>query len=382
MKKFLKKVHLYLGLFSSLVLICVGLTGAILSYEKEILELINPKVYNIDSKNKEPLDKTILIEKLQKENNLIIQAIRMQEEPNKPIVLVTPSAPDSNNQRKVLLYVNPYTGEINELFGKAFFTYARYIHLDLLLGKTVGKNLVAISTIILIILSISGFYLYAKPLFYNIKSAMKIDFSQSGKRFYYKLHSVFGVYFSLAFLVMALSGLFWSYEWYKKGIYTLAGVEIPKERVQFLTNNEENIDFKEKPKREKVPAISLDIQKTFKAIEFFKEYIKSDYKEFTIRKVRNSEAFQVTYLKKDYQHSKAINTLQLNPDTKIVLLEENYNDLTIGQKVINSMLPIHSGEFFGTFFQIFFLIASLSLILFTITGFLLYKKTRRNYEKK
>ncbi|MDN5043291.1 PepSY-associated TM helix domain-containing protein [Aliarcobacter butzleri] len=382
MRKFLKKIHLYLGLFSAIVLIFLGLTGAILSYEKKLLEVINPRIYNINSENKESIDKAMVLEKLQKENNLIIQAIRMSDDNNKSIGLVTLPAEDSNSERKVLLFVNPYTEEINEQFGRWFFIYARYIHLDLLLGKTVGKNLVAISTIILIILSISGIYLYSKPLLYNIRSAMKIDFKQSGKKFYYKLHSVLGIYFSLAFLVMALSGLFWSYEWYKKGVYSIAGIEMPKGRFQVTNSSDENENPKEKQTREKAPVISLDIQKTFKAIEFFDNYVKSNYKEFTIRKVRNSEAFQVTYLKKDYQHSKAINTLQFNVDTKTIIFEENYDDIKTGQKFINSMLPIHSGEFFGTFFQIFFLIASISLMIFAITGFLLFKKTRIKNEQK
>ena len=70
--------------------------------------------------------------------------------------------------------------------------------------------------------------------------------------------------------------------------------------------------------------------------------------------------------------------MDVNPIKNEITSHEKYEDLKIGEKVINSMLPIHSGEFFGSFFQIIFLIASLSLSMFAITGFLLYKKTRRN----
>lgn len=368
MKKIIKKIHLYLGLVFSLFLILIGTTGAILSYEKEILELINPQVYNLDYKNKEKLDKKILFENLEKNHDFQIVAIRFYENPSKPIVLVTPAAEDSNSNRKVLLNVNPYTGELlPSIRGKMFFTYARYIHLDLLLGKVIGKNIVAISTIVLIILSISGLYLYAKPLIHNFKSAMKINFSSNGKRLYYKLHTVFGIYFLVAFLIMSLSGLFWSYDWFKKGVYSLANVEMPPSRVVST-----NVTPK---KRENNP---LNMEQTLKALEIFENSINNNYHEFTIRKNRNSDTFKVSYLEKNYSHSKAFNTMDVNPIKNEIASHEKYEDLKIGEKVINSMLPIHSGEFFGSFFQIIFLIASLSLSMFAITGFLLYKKTRKN----
>lgn len=263
MKKIIKKIHLYLGLVFSLFLILIGTTGAILSYEKKILELINPQVYNLDYKNKEKLDKKILFENLEKNHDFQIVAIRFYENPSKPIVLVTPAAEDSNSNRKVLLNVNPYTGELlPSIRGKMFFTYARYIHLDLLLGKVIGKNIVAISTIVLIILSISGLYLYAKPLIHNFKSAMKINFSSNGKRLYYKLHTVFGIYFLVAFLIMSLSGLFWSYDWFKKGVYSLANVEMPPSRVVST-----NVTPK---KRENNP---LNMEQTLKALEIFENSI-------------------------------------------------------------------------------------------------------------
>ncbi|RYA22224.1 hypothetical protein CRU96_14230 [Malaciobacter halophilus] len=362
MKKTWKKIHSMLGIVSVLFLSIIGITGAFLSFEKDITEFLNPKVYNINYKNKTAIDKKLLIQKIQKEHNLKVLAIRVYSDPKKAFVLVTPPKEGATSKKKVLYYINPYTGEITtSLNARTFFLVNRYLHKDLMIG-IIGKNIVAISTIILIILSLSGLYLYYKPLKYNIKSAMKINFLAKGKRLYYKLHTVFGIYFLLAFLIMSLSGLFWSYEWYKNAIYKLADVQIPK--------------FAHKTGNKKRVYNSLDLNKTMIVLDIFNKNIK-DYEVLTIRKIRKSDNFLVSYLKKESAHHKAFNTVTISIEKNKILNHKKYEDKRVGEKVIASMLPIHSGEFFGLFFKIIFLIASASLLMFSITGLLLFKKGRK-----
>ncbi|MDR2638237.1 MAG: PepSY domain-containing protein, partial [Helicobacteraceae bacterium] len=83
----------------------------------------------------------------------------------------------------------------------------------------------AIATIALIVISITGLYLYLPFMRRNFYSSLKIDFRKKGRGFLYKLHSVFGVWTLIFVLLMSLTGLWWSYDWYRNGIYWLAGVE-------------------------------------------------------------------------------------------------------------------------------------------------------------
>ena len=50
-KKFLFKVHLILGLTAGFVLMIIGLTGSILSFEKEIIQFINKDTYFVKNVN-------------------------------------------------------------------------------------------------------------------------------------------------------------------------------------------------------------------------------------------------------------------------------------------------------------------------------------------
>lgn len=61
---------------------------------------------------------------------------------------------------------------------------------------------------------------------------------------------------------MSLSGLFWSYDWFKKGVYSLANVEMPPSRVVST-----NVTPK---KRENNP---LNMEQTLKALEIFENSI-------------------------------------------------------------------------------------------------------------
>lgn len=372
MKKIGKKIHLILGILSCLPLAIIGITGAMLSYEKQLMELINPSIFNLKYQGKTPMDKRVLLEKLTQDHGVKILAIRLHSGPNKPLILITPPAEGSNSHRKVLLHVNPYTGEfLGPLQGRALFLYARYLHKDLMLGA-VGKHLVALSTIALILLSLSGLYLFWKPLTHNPRSALSLNRHARGKKLYYNLHTALGTTASVAFLVMGLSGLFWSYEWYKKGVYTLANVEMPAPRA--VAAREE--DEESAPPRART-FHAINTEQAVVALELFNEAAPQGFHELSIRKIRNSDEFKIGYLDAHYPHSKAHNTLHVNPIQKTITLHETYAEQKIGEKFINSMLPIHSGEFFGTFFQVAFLLACLFLPLFGVTGVLLYTQTKR-----
>src|SRR5690606_6548185 len=59
-----------------------------------------------------------------------------------------------------------------------------------------------------------------------------------------------------------------------------------------------------------------------------------------------------------------------------VLSHQRYADKRLGERLIGSMLPLHSGSFFGLPGLVAMMLASLAMPLFTITGWLLYLSRR------
>jgi uncharacterized iron-regulated membrane protein len=56
-----------------------------------------------------------------------------------------------------------------------------------------------------------------------MKNRLKIVMSKGKNRFWYDLHVAGGFYVALLLLAMALTGLTWSYEWYRDGFYSMFG---------------------------------------------------------------------------------------------------------------------------------------------------------------
>ena len=62
-------LHWLLGIVFGVILLIVGATGAILSYEKEILQIINKDTYFVQApQNKERLNEVEILQIFQKEN--------------------------------------------------------------------------------------------------------------------------------------------------------------------------------------------------------------------------------------------------------------------------------------------------------------------------
>jgi uncharacterized iron-regulated membrane protein len=58
-----------------------------------------------------------------------------------------------------------------------------------------------------------------------LKNRLQIVFKKGINRFWYDLHVAGGFYALLLLLAMALTGLNWSFEWYKNGVYSLFGAD-------------------------------------------------------------------------------------------------------------------------------------------------------------
>jgi sulfite reductase (NADPH) flavoprotein alpha-component len=60
-----------------------------------------------------------------------------------------------------------------------------------------------------------------------------------------------------------------------------------------------------------------------------------------------------------------------------VLRDERYDTKRAGEKLVASILMLHTGGFFGVLGQIAFALASLTMPLFAVTGWMLYLDRRR-----
>ncbi len=135
--------------------------------------------------------------------------------------------------RRASLFIDQYSGEITGRYERlGFFSVMFKLHRWLLDsanphgdGVKVGKLLVGISTLIFVIALISGVVIWWPRARKNLGKSLSISFSKGWKGFWKGLHVAGGMYALIFVLAMALTGLTWSFDWYRTAFYAVCGVE-------------------------------------------------------------------------------------------------------------------------------------------------------------
>ena len=227
MKKIFAKIHLWLSVPLGLVITVVCLSGAVLVFEGEITRALHPKLYRVAAPaDARPLRPSQLAGRIggQMPDSLHLVSLQLSARSDEPCM----AAFRETGRRQ--LSVDPYTGNVNGWAeSPAFFGTVRKLHRWLLDPppskgeKSVGKAIVGVSTLALVLILISGLILWIPRSRKALRNRLKVSYSDGRRRFWHDSHVSLGFYATLLLLVMALTGLTWSFGWYRTAAYALFG---------------------------------------------------------------------------------------------------------------------------------------------------------------
>ncbi len=365
LKKVLFQVHWFFGITAGLVLALMGITGAIYSFEDEILEWTNPDALYVEPRG-EQLPPVELVRKLESATGLVVAILRVETVGNKAAQVYFTPAP--GERRGPMRNFDPYTGDLKpDATGAAFFDFVLKLHRYLALGEY-GKQVTAACTLILVFFCLSGLYLRwpRKPL--NWRVWLTLDWAKKGRSFNWDLHSVFGTWCLLFYLLFAITGLTWSYDWVKNGMDRLLGDAPAGEQRKGGGGR----PGKGAPQG---PLPTVDYVAVWNSI---KTAAGPDLAGYNIR-LPNVAGQQATifYLLKDSPHPRALNAITLDPATGKVSEVSRYAEKSLGAQLLISNYALHVGSYFGLVGRIIMTVAALMMPLFFITGWLLYLDRRR-----
>lgn len=370
LRKILFQTHWFLGITAGLVLALVGVTGAMLSYEHAVLRAINPGVMTVQPGGRTPLPPAELLARVAGEApGRAVQSLTLSAEPTDAARVgfaPAPGAPPGpgGRPRGETRWLDPYTGELlGQPRGEAFFRTTMQLHRWLAAGEP-GKQIVGASTVALVFFCLSGLYLRWPRRWKSPRAWLLFDPALTGRRFLWHLHSVVGTWLLVPYLVMALSGLWWSYGWYRDGVNALAGM--PAQAMRGGPGAAAG-------GRDVGPAPWIDVAAAFAAFDGQ----VAGWSTRTLRLPQSAGApVEFTYLDRDPPHERANNRLALDAGTLAVGLHERFEARPPGQRFVAAMFPLHSGSYFGQAGLLVFCLASLVMPLFTVTGFQLYLDRR------
>lgn len=372
-KKTFFQIHWFLGITAGLILSLMGVTGAIYSYEQQILKWINQDSYVVQVKDQDKLSPADIYQRFQ------------QQQPDSKINSITVSqvANESSSvnivkegeRRGLTVMVNPYTAEVlPAIKGREFFQFIQQLHRNLTVGP-VGKQITGACTLMLIFFVLSGLYL-RWPKRHSLKQWFLLKPKLKGRNFLWDLHAVVGTWVIIFYLILACTGLYWSYGWWRSGLATVLGVEQRPQAQMQATTTPRGAERQEKAKEDLTPAqIQTVLQQSWVG---FNQQIQRDYSTvtFTLPKKDNGEV-SLMFVDAVAQHERARNSATFNYQQSTLTDVSLYEDKKLNEKIMSSMLPVHRGSFFGPIYQFMAMLASLAMPLFFVTGWMLYLKRRK-----
>jgi uncharacterized iron-regulated membrane protein len=229
MRKFLQKIHLWLAVPFGLIIFLTCFSGAMLVFEPEIHKLANHDIYYVS----EVKEQAIPLETLMKgvaatlPDSVQVTGVTVSDNPELAYQ-VSLSKP-----KRASLFVDQYTGKITGMYERgAFFKNMFFLHRWLLDGGNPkeggvfhGKLIVGISTLMFVIVLITGIIIWIYRARKSFKRSLKIMTGNGKVLFYKSLHVAGGMYVVVFLLAIALTGLTWSFDWYRTGFYKVFGVE-------------------------------------------------------------------------------------------------------------------------------------------------------------
>lgn len=236
MKKIFRKIHLWLSVPFGLIITLVCFSGAMLVFENEVNEWFRRDLYYVETVKESPLPMDKLLEKVATTlpDSVSVTGVSISSDPGRAYQ-VSLSKP-----RRASLYVDQYTGEVKGKSERSgFFMFMFRMHRWLLdsmnpgnEGIFWGKMIVGVSTLLLVFVLISGIVIWWPRTRKALKNSLKITATKGWKRFWYDLHVAGGMYALIFLLAMALTGLTWSFPWYRTAFYKVFGVEVQQRAAQ------------------------------------------------------------------------------------------------------------------------------------------------------
>ena len=393
MKKIFRQIHLWLSIPFGLIITVICFSGAALVFENEIMELCRHDFYYVSKVEETPLPAGELAQKVAATlpDSISVTGISISSDPAKAYQV------NLSKPRRASVYIDQYTGEIKGKYERApFFTTMFKLHRWLLDsmkpdgGIFWGKMIVGVSTLMFVFVLISGIIIWIPRSTKALKNSLKISVNKGWKRFWYDLHIAGGLYTFIFLLALSLTGLTWSFSWYRTGFFKVFGVEMQEKGELRMENGEgKKRDMKEKERSEKegenrkgrnqrkretqslLPSKFSPLPSPYALWQKVYEQLKvqnPDYKQITVSNGTANVSFN------RFGNQRASDRYSFNPRNGEITETTLYKDLDNSGKIRGWIFSVHVGSWGGMFTRILSFIASLLGATLPLTGYYLWIK--------
>ena len=365
MRKFFKRFHLWLSIPSGIVITLMCLTGAVMVFQEEILQLFYPARYTVQDNLQQPLPLDVIIEKANLSlTDDTITAIQVLNDPESTYIATLSSGARSH------AYINPYTAEIKGYYSyrEGFFYQVMRLHRWLMFkDMATGRIVTGISTLFFVVILITGVVTWWPKKGKFKRSFFKVKWKSGGSRRLFDLHRILGVYLVLALLLLSLTGLMWSFGWYRSSVAAVFGIEQPAEGG----GQGRHGGGGGRGGRGEERSVSVPSDWWQKALEVSQKEVGS-YK--SIRIAKNGS---IIVLPDNAIHGRANDTYQFSYEKSSTEPVLRYGDKKDQSYMMTWAYVLHVGTWGGVWSKILTFLAALVGASLPITGYMLWLKKKK-----
>ncbi len=338
-----RKLHLWLSIPLGLLISLICVTGALLVFERD---LSRGWQAGIDPAGRQPLPIPVIL------GNASAHV------PTGSHIAGLTVYPDSTVAYKVLLskppmaalWVDQYSGEVMGKYKRpAIFRISSTAHRRLFGDNrsewgNIGKMIVGVTTICVIVIVVTGFILWWPADMKSLRRHLSIPFCHGFHAFCHGLHCAGGVYAGILLLLCALTGLTWSFKWYRTGVYSLFGTSAPA------------------PSRMNGKAVNFDAWQT----AFTEVARKNPGKEI--------RAYQgkIEVVKGTTGNAQAVEIYKFDADTGRITSFVPYSATPESRKIRGWISALHLGSWGGMWSKIIYFLLALLAASLPLTGYYLW----------
>lgn len=363
-KKLIRKIHLWLGLTSGLLVVFLGITGCLLAFEQEIRRITEPEQF-VTVENNPFLPPSIL--KQEAEKYLDGNHVNGLEYPGRGKAVIA-SYYDATHYKIVLL--NPYSGKMLKVknMNHDFFRIIINGHYYLWLPPAIGQPVVASATLIFLFMLISGIILWWPRNKAARKQRFTIRWNATWKRKNYDLHNVLGFYATWIAIFIAVTGLVMGFQWFAGSVYWVSsGGKILPENVHPVSDTL----LAKKNTVNACDKIWLELSRQTNENESVGIY-------FPVTDTDPLEAVinhrPGTYYNADYFHYDQYSGKEL-PASGVYA--GTFKEASLANKISRMNYDIHVGAILGLSGKVLAFFASLIAASLPVTGFLLWRGRKK-----
>ncbi|TWB51440.1 sulfite reductase (NADPH) flavoprotein alpha-component [Nitrospirillum viridazoti] len=366
------QLHWLLGITLGFVLALMGITGATMSFEDQIMRALSPGVITVAPREAPVLAPDALLARVREQRpDTRVEGVFLSARKDEAARVLFAGGVGGNRGERA--YVDPYDGTVlGRATGEEFFAFIRRLHRWLALpgnGDGPGRQITGAAVMALLFFCVSGLYLRwpRRPL--DWRAWLALDTGAKGRAFLWSLHAVIGTWVLLVYLVIGLTGLWWSYDWYRDAaVQLLTGQPLPAREE----GPKGEKGGRERGKGEAGP-VSVDTA--------WAGFLAREGDHYAMALLtppgKAGGPTRVRYRPLGAPADQAYDEMVLDTATGQVKSESHYADKALGAQLLAGVLTVHRGTYFGTGGAVVFMAAAGAMPLFTITGLLMYLDRRR-----